>query len=34
VTSPLDVDDLRPRVQKAVDDFIAAQRYILDGVRL
>ena len=32
MTSPLDADDLRPRVQKAVDDFIAAQRYILDGV--
>jgi geranylgeranyl diphosphate synthase type I len=32
VTSPLDVEDLRPRVQKAVDDFIAGQRYILDGV--
>jgi len=32
VTSPLDVDDLRPRVQKAVDDFIASQREILDGV--
>ena len=32
MTSPLDVDDLRPRVQKAVDDFIATQREILDGV--
>ena len=32
MTSPLDADDLRPRVQKAVDDFIATQREILDGV--
>jgi geranylgeranyl diphosphate synthase, type I len=32
VTSPLDADDLRPRVQKAVDDFISTQREILDGV--
>ena len=32
MTSPLDADDLRPRVQKAVDDFISAQREILDGV--
>ncbi len=32
MTSPFDVDDLRPRVQKAVDDFIATQRGILDGV--
>jgi len=32
VTSPLDVDDLRPRVQKSVDDFIASQRYVMDGV--
>lgn len=32
MTSPFDADDLRPRVQKAVDDFIAAQREILDGV--
>lgn len=32
MTSPLDVDDLRPRVQKAVDDFISTQREILDGV--
>ena len=32
MTSPLDADDLRPRVQKAVDDFIAKQREILDGV--
>lgn len=32
MASPLDVDDLRPRVQKAVDDFIAGQREILDGV--
>ena len=32
MTSPLDADDLRPRVQKAVDDFIAGQRDILDGV--
>jgi geranylgeranyl diphosphate synthase type I len=32
VASPLDVDDLRPRVQKTVDDFIAGQREILDGV--
>ena len=32
MASPLDVDDLRPRVQKTVDDFIAGQREILDGV--
>jgi len=32
VASPLDVDDLRPRVQKTVDDFISGQRDILDGV--
>ena len=32
MTSPLDADDLRPRVQKAVDDFISTQREILDGV--
>jgi geranylgeranyl diphosphate synthase, type I len=32
VASPLDVDDLRPRVQKTVDDFIAGQREILDSV--
>jgi len=32
MASPLDVDDLRPRVQKAVDDFISSQRDILDGV--
>ena len=32
MASPLDVDDLRPRVQKTVDDFIASQRDILDGV--
>ena len=32
MTSPLDADDLRPRVQKAVDDFVAGQREILDGV--
>ena len=32
MTSPLDADDLRPRVQKTVDDFIATQREILDGV--
>ncbi len=32
MTSPLDADDLRPRVQKAVDDFISGQRAILDGV--
>ena len=32
MTSPLDVDDLRPRVQKAVDDVIASQRDILDAV--
>ena len=32
MTSPFDVDDLRPRVQKAVDDFISTQREIFDGV--
>ena len=32
MTSPLDADDLCPRVQKAVDDFISTQREILDGV--
>ncbi|MFZ9986953.1 MAG: polyprenyl synthetase family protein [Candidatus Nanopelagicales bacterium] len=32
MASPLDVDDLRPRVQKTVDDFISSQRDILDGV--
>ena len=32
MASPLDVDDLRPRVQKSVDDFISLQRDILDGV--
>ncbi|MFM8772557.1 MAG: polyprenyl synthetase family protein, partial [Actinomycetota bacterium] len=30
--SPLDADDLRPRVQKVVDDFIAGHHSILDGI--
>ncbi|MBM3689122.1 MAG: polyprenyl synthetase family protein [Actinobacteria bacterium] len=30
--SPLDAEDLRPRVQKVVDDFISGQQAILDGV--
>ena len=30
--SPLDAEDLRPRVQKAVDDFVAGQQAVLDGV--
>ena len=32
MTSPLDAEDLRPRVQKVVDDFITGQQSILDGV--
>jgi geranylgeranyl diphosphate synthase, type I len=32
VPSPLDVEDLRPRVQKVLDDVIASQRGILDDV--
>jgi len=32
VASPLDTEDLRARVQKVVDDFVARQEAILDGV--
>ena len=32
MASPLDVEDLRVRVQKVVDDFVARQQAILDGV--
>ena len=30
--SPLDADDLRPRVQKVVDDFISAHHTLLDSI--
>ncbi len=32
MASPLDTEDLRARVQKVVDDFVARQEAILDGV--
>ena len=32
MTSPLDAEDLRPRVQKVVDDFIAGHHTLLDGI--
>ncbi|MFM9133867.1 MAG: polyprenyl synthetase family protein [bacterium] len=32
MASPLDVEDLRARVQKVVDDFVARQQAVLDGV--
>ena len=32
MTSPLDAEDLRPRVQKVVDDFIAGHHMLLDSI--
>jgi len=32
MASPLDVDDLRPRVQSVLDEFVAEQRGVLSSV--